>query len=398
VNERTACGGCGSGNLEVALDLGSTPLANTMPTSPDGEQRWPLRLGVCTRCWLVQQLALPPDDLVYGDDYAFYAGTSPGKVAYDAELARRLLTEHGPQAHRLTVEVGVNDGDFLRHFADADCPVVGVDPSGGPAKMAASRGLPVLVEPFGVATARRIVEQSGQAGLIVANHVAAHVVDIHDFFEGFAVLLDQDGRAVVEVQYLVDLLVGNQLDHVYHEHRYHWTVGTLSGVVNQHGLRVADVRHLPDVQSGSISVTLVHARGQDPPLNSEEWLRRWSTYRSLQSRADYIAVLLRALLEREKIAGHEVAGYAAPAKATTLLNFARIGTDLLPYVADRTPAKQGRYVPGTGIPIAAPGDRPDPDVWLVLAHTYLGEILRRESAFTAGGGRWMVPIPIPAML
>lgn len=410
------CGGCGSARLDTVLDLGKTPPANTLPAAPsDPETFYPLQLGVCPQCWLVQQMELVPDGELYSTDYAFYSSASLPKQAYHRDLSRRLLREHPDQARRLTVEIACNDGDLLRHFRDVGCATLGIDPAPGPAGKARDRGLDVRTASFGAQVAGQVRDSHGPAGLVIANHVVAHVVDLDDFFAGLDLLLADDGAAVVEVQYLMDLLVGNQLDHVYHEHRYHFSLTALSAVAGRHRLQVADVRHTP-AQSGSINVTFTRRGRQSPAvtrmLDSERWLRDRSAYQSLQGRAEHIRHQLLGLLDDEVSAGRRVAGYAAPAKATTLLNWCGLGPDIIEYIVDTTPFKQGRFTPGTHVPIVGrqwsgaardlyeptrPAGRDLPDVFALFAWNYVSDVLRREQAFTAGGGRWIIPIPVPTL-
>jgi SAM-dependent methyltransferase len=401
----------------VFLDLGKTPPANLLPASPDDpETFWPLQLGVCGDCWLVQQMEIVPDDVLYSADYAFYSSASLPKRAYHADLARRLYRDYREQARRLTVEIACNDGDLLRHFHADGCRVVGVDPAPGPARVAAHLGVPIIVAPFGTGIAEATRAEHGPAGLVVANHVVAHVADLDDMFAGISHLLADDGVVVIEVQYLMDLLVGNQLDHAYHEHRYHFSLTSLEALAARYGLHAHDVRHTP-AQSGSISVTF----GRQPVASTrlaemrraERWLRDASAYASMQGRAEHVRWQLLTLLDDEWRAGRRVAGYAAPAKAATLLNWCGIGPDRLEFVVDTTPYKRGRYVPGVKVPIVGrewdgtaqelytmtrPQGREMPDAWLMLCHNYTGDVLRREREFTAGGGRWVVPIPVPVIL
>jgi novobiocin biosynthesis protein NovU/D-mycarose 3-C-methyltransferase len=225
--------------------------------------------------------------------------------------------------------------------------------------------------------------------------VAAHVADLHDFFAGIEHLLAPGGVAVVEVQYLADLIAGNQFDHVYHEHRYYFTVDSLARVASRHGLAVESVTRT-SAQGGSIRVTL--CRGEPPELVEPVWLRQPSTFLSLQGRVEQIRNRLLELLDGQAAHGRKVAGYAASAKSATLLNFCGIGPDRLDHIVDTTPHKIGRYTPGTHIPIVGPGDRPEPDVYLLLAWNYLPGVLRREREFIDRGGRFLVPIPYPVLL
>lgn len=399
---REQCGGCGSSDLEVFLDLGKTPLADRFPTTADEpEDTYPLEVAVCRRCWLVQLLEVVPDDVLWAD-YGFYSGTSPGKRAYHQAYAQWALTEFGEQARRLTVEIGCNDGDLLQHFHAAGCNVHGIDPASGPVAVARERGLRVWESPFDSVGARIIRAADGPAGLIIANHVAAHVADPHDFFAGIAELLAPDGVAVVEVQYFPDLLVGNQFDHVYHEHRFFFSANSLCLVLLKHDLMIQSIIHTPQ-QGGSIRVVCRPTKAAlnwKPPLPQGEYqhLSSMATYQSFASRVAYLRERLLALLDDERRAGRRLAGYGATAKSTTLLNACGIGPDLLEYVEDITPAKIGRVTPGTHIPIVAPGERQQPDTYLLLLWNDLAGVLRRERAFIDQGGRFLVPIPVPVLL
>jgi SAM-dependent methyltransferase len=400
---RDRCGGCESELLEVFLDLGKTPLADRFPASADEpEPTFPLEVAVCTSCWLVQLLEVVPDAILW-TDYAFHSGASPSKVAYHEQYAAWALKEFGEQARRLTVEIACNDGDLLRHFKAAGCRTVGVDPA-EPVQTARRRGLDAWAVPFTRSVAKSMKAEYGPAGLVIANHVAAHVADPHDFFGGIADLLAPDGVAVVEVQYLPDLLAGNQFDHVYHEHRFFYSVGSLGRICAQHGLGILKVEHT-SAQGGSIRVVLRSSgygyesvRGAEAAEGGRLGLYDVATYKSIQARIDYLRNRLIALLATEMVDGRRLAGYGATAKSTTLLNYCGIGPGLLEYVEDTTAHKIGRVTPGTHIPIVAPGDREQPDTYLLLLWNDLAGVLRREREFLDGGGRFLVPIPVPVLL
>lgn len=401
---RTHCGGCGSAGLMPFLDLGTSPLADSFPAAPDtNEPRYPLRAAACRSCWLVQLLDVVPDELLYGADYGFYSSTSPSIRAYDAEFARWALDRFGVEAKRGVVEIACNDGSLLQHLAaGAGGPVLGVEPAAGPAEAARKRGLTVKTYPFSFALAERLRdEMQDPVGLVIAKNVAAHVADLPDFLAGVGHLIGDDGVAVIEVQDVSALLLGNQFDHFYHEHRFYFSLTSLSAACWRAGLRVVDFERTP-AQGGSIRVT---CRPLTPSASwrikgdaAEPWLRDRATYVGMQGRADELRDRLLALLHAEREAGRTVAGYAASAKSCTLLNFCGIGPDLVQYVEDTTPHKIGRYTPGTGIPIVEQGERAYPDTRLLLAWNYLGDVLERENGYTMSGGRWIVPIPAPVVL
>ncbi|HEU4541739.1 MAG TPA: methyltransferase domain-containing protein, partial [Jiangellaceae bacterium] len=255
---RQFCGGCGSIDLHQFLDLGTSPLADRFPaTADEPEDRYPLQVAVCKICSLVQLMEIVSDDLLYGADYAFFTGSSPSAVKYFEQYAAWLDGRFGLDG-KFVVEVACNDGTLLAEIADRGARALGVEPASSVLTTVAAKGLRVCADPFSEATASNIVTNEGRADLIVANNVAAHVADLNDFFGGMAALLDPGGVAVVEVQYLADLLAGNQFDHVYHEHRYFFSIASLSRVMAKHGLRVRTVEHTP-AQGGSIRVTATPA-------------------------------------------------------------------------------------------------------------------------------------------
>lgn len=395
--KRTTCSACGGTDLEQFLDLGESPIADAYTAAGDDPPDvYPLQVAVCAKCRLVQLLEVVDQRTLFGTGYSFYSSASPPLSAYHQRYAGRVLARHLDLAKRGVVEVGCNDGDLLRHFAAAGCPTLGVDPATGPVGAARERGLDVLCEPFGLAVGQRIRDERGPAGLVIANHVLAHVEDVADLLAGVAVLLADDGTASVEVQYLPDLIVNNAFDLIYHEHRNFFSLTSLEQAASIHGLHITAAM-LTDRQAGSLRVTLARKElsswVRDDIRMSEGWLADWSAYAGMQGRAERIRMRLRDLIAARQPG--TFAGYGAPAKATTLLNFCGIDRRVLTHVVDTTPAKQGRYIPGTGVPIVAPGDAPHPDTYLLLAHNYLSTIVRQEQTYE---GRWIVPIPAPVLL
>lgn len=394
--KRTTCSACGHADLEQFLDLGDSPIADAYTATADEVSlAYPLQVAVCAKCRLAQLLEVVDHETLFGTGYSFYSSASAPLSAYHERYARDVIDRHRDLARRGVVEVGCNDGDLLRHFA-TDFPALGVDPASGPAGAAADRGLEVLVRPFGLAAAHEIRDRRGRQGLVIANHVLAHVADVADVLAGVAALLAGDGIAMVEVQYLPDLLVNNAFDLVYHEHRNFFSLSSLEQAALRHGLRVVDAQ-LTDRQGGSLRVTLgragVPSSKVDTLRASEAWLQSWGAYEGVQGRVERIRARLWGLLDG--LSGQVVAGYGAPAKATTLAAFCGLDSSAIRWCVDTTAAKQGRHIPGTGIPIVAAGQREHPDVYLLLAWNYLPQIVRSQPDFT---GRWIVPIPAPVLL
>lgn len=400
---REICGGCRSTNLTEWLDLGSSPLANDYPAQPTNDLTlYPLGLVRCHRCTLIQSTDIVPDDELWNREYAFYTGGSWQVVEQQRDYALQVMNLFPEQA-KFTVEIACNDGTMLKNFQDAGNRTLGVDPARGPAAKAQEAGLEVIVDQFGLAVANDIVANYGHAGMIIANNVIAHVADLDDFIGGIARLMAPTGIAIVEFQYAADLVTGNQFDHVYHEHRSFFSLLSLEQVLSRHGLRVYDAKQTSP-QGGSLRVVIWHeniALLRPTPRTEglrvqERWLTDPNCLAGLQGRADRIKDRLVRMLHELKNSGKLVAGYGAPAKSATLLNFCDIGPDLVQYIVDTTPAKQGRYTPGTNIPIISPEtDSRAPDVYLLLNWNYLYSIRRKETSFT---GEWLVPIPLPELV
>jgi ubiquinone/menaquinone biosynthesis C-methylase UbiE len=399
--KRTTCSACGYDDLRTILDLGMSPVADAYTTTFDeSSQTYPLQLATCAGCHLVQLLEVVSQEVLFGTGYSFYSSASAPLSAYHEQYARQVLNAHPNLVDDLVVEIGCNDGDMLQHFAQAACPTVGVDPSSGPVEFARKRGLKVINEPFTVNIADRITQRFGPAGVVIANHVLAHVDDVSEVLHGVRDLLSRDGIAYIEVQYLPDMLLNNAYDLVYHEHRNFFSLTSLTSAASRWGLHVYDAM-LTDRQGGSLRVVL--GRTPNNPsararhiATSERWLTRDEAYGGLQGRADRMRERLHDLIEN--LGGPELIGYGAPAKATTLLNFCGLTYRHITCVIDTTLAKQGRFIPGTGVPIIPPGENdklPDVNTILLLAWNYAAPIMRRHVDWK---GHWIVPIPAPTLL
>ncbi len=392
---RTKCSACEAGDLETFLDLGTSPIADAYT---DGlgldAPRYPLEVAVCPKCHLTQLLEVVDPDVLFGTGYSFYSSASPPLSKYHSNYATRLLKDYPDQAAQGVLEIGCNDGDFLQHFKEFEA--LGIDPANGPVDMARDRGLAVLKTAFGSATL-----EGGQFGLVVANHVLAHVADVSDVLAGIAAALHPDGVAFIEVQYLPDLLVNNSFDLVYHEHRNYFSLTTLVTAAIRHGLYVVDAE-LTDRQGGSLraSFRLLGAANPYPAtehvsrlLDSERWLNSFGAYEGMQGRAERIRDRLTDVIWSKVRTGEIVALYGAPAKATTLLNFCGLTYRDLPYCWDTTEAKQHRHIPGTGIEIRAPWQGDRPDAFLLAAWNYMRPIMKGHPGF-----EWIVPFPAPLVL
>lgn len=404
---REICGSCGSSDLEVFLDLGMSPVADAyVQYAHEYSQMFPLELAVCGKCRLAQLLEVLDDTTLFGTGYSFYSSASKPLSEYHKGYAEFVMSSYVRLRDKLIVEIGSNDGDMLQHFHEAGWNTLGVDPAVGPTEVARSRGINVTNKPFDFLRAQTIGE--GVAGIVIANHVLAHVPDVFDFLSGVHHILAPEGVAFVEVQYVADLLTNNAFDLVYHEHRNFFSLTSLEIAATRAGLRVMWAE-LTNRQGGSLRVILTRMNSTSPRVypnenvdvirERERWLNDARSYAGVQGRVERIRTRLLDDLEiRFNQSGHTLAGYGAPAKATTLLNFCGISSYWLDHVVDSTPAKQGRYIPGTGIPIrsdenaAQPGDIVD--AYLLLAWNYAPQIMRAHSSYD---GNWIIPIPAPVV-
>jgi len=380
---RDECGACGGPDLRVFLDLGKTPLANSFPATADEAETWyPLQLARCGSCGLVQQTEVIPDADIYGPGYGFYSGGSAAQRAYHAAGAAMLMDRYPGLCRKGVLEVACNDGSMLGHFVGRGYDTLGVDPAAGPVAKAAEAGLNVLGQPFTADLARQLLN------------------DLGDVLTGMREVMAPASLAVVEVQYLPDLIAGNLIGQVYHEHRYFHSVSSFGRMARLHGLYLVGAE-LIELQGGGMRLYLAttpanagEARAVQTILTSERWLNRDATYDGMQGRVDRNRDHLLALVDAERKAGRDVVGYAAAAKATTILNYA--GLNDLPYVEDTTEYKQGRYVPGVRVPIVAP--KPVPGrTRLLLTANYLPYLMRHDQAFLNSGGRWLVAEPMPML-
>ena len=400
-----SCRVCGAPLTRSFVDLGCSPLANAL-LSEDRldamEPHYPLHVRVCERCLLVQLPELATAQEIF-EDYLYlsaYSDTWRRHCAAYAADATQILAL-GPGS--LVVELASNDGTLLREFQRRGVGVLGIEPAANVARIAEADGVPTEVAFFGEATARRMAAAGNVADLIVANNVLAHVPALNDFVAGIAVLLKPDGTATVEFPHLLRLIAGRQFDTIYHEHFSYLSLQTTQQIFAQHGLRVADVETLP-IHGGSLRVHLRHAaRGAEPSTRVADVLAAERAAgldkpEGYAGFADAVAEVKCALLEflvGARRAGHVVCGYGAPAKASTLLNYCGVGPELLRFTVDRSPYKQGRFVPGVRIPILPPEHlfAAKPDYLLILPWNIADEVKAQMAAVRDWGCRFVTAIP-----
>lgn len=397
------CRICGSGELPPFLDLGLQPLANALLEEPcPDEPRYPLVLCCCRRCGLIQLGAIVPAERLF-KKYLYFSSAS-GRMeehfaAYAADVARRFVPKGG-----LVVEIGSNDGILLKSLLGQPVRVLGIDPAENVAQEARRRGVPTIADFFCEKLAASVRKKEGAASAIIANNVFAHIDDLDSVMRGVAALLDERGVFAIESPCVVDLLDRLEFDTVYHEHVSYLGVRPLAVLFERFGFEIFDVQRQA-VHGGSIRV-FVRRRGssnEHPSASVAEAVDREERAgiadpERLRAFADGVASLrreLRAIVARIRSEGKRIVGYGAPAKGNVLLNYCGFGREEIEYLVDNTPAKQGRFSPGLHLPIRAPeffaADRPD--YALLLAWNHREEIVAKEAAWRAAGGRFIIPIP-----
>ncbi len=399
------CRFCGTELRHTFADLGMSPLANSYVAGDKLEAMepfYPLHVRVCSQCLLVQLPEFESPEHIFSD-YAYFSSYSDSWLkhceAYAANMRSRLKL--GKDA--LVAEVASNDGYLLQYFVKAGIPVLGIEPAANVAKVAVEKGVPTEVAFFGVKTAERLAAAGRRADLVAANNVLAHVPDINDFVGGFARLLKPEGVVTVEFPHLLNLIEQNQFDTIYHEHFSYLSFGVVERIYAKHGLRVFDVDRLP-THGGSLRVyaCLAGASHAESPavaamreLEREGGLHTLEGHTRVQERLVDLKCGVMAFFVEARRAGKRVAGYGAPAKGNTLLNYCGIGPELMPFTVDRSPHKQGHYLPGVRVPIRHPDEiaRARPDYVFILPWNLKDEIVEQMAHVRGWGGRFVVPIP-----
>ena len=398
----TECRACRSRRVHLFLPLGPHPAANAF-LRPEKigqpEARFDLDVHVCLDCALIQvPNCIPPD---FFRDYVYVPSASQTMHEHFAELARKLVPVAGPGG--LVVDIGSNDGLFLGFMRDRGGRTLGVEPARNLTETARAKGLEIVNEYFVPELARQIVDTHGRAAVIVTTNTFNHIDDLAQFMEGIRILLDERGTFIVEVPHALDLVEQHEFDTMYHEHLSAFSVKSLVELYAVFGLSISDIEPLK-IHGGSLRVyarhnpTGVAASGVVGPwLEREERAHLFSTatYTALRGTVDRLRDELLMLLRNLKQSGKRIAGYGAPAKGNTLLNYYRIGPELLDCLVDRNSHKHGLYSPGMHIPVVGPDwiTTHSPDYLLVLAWNFADEIMRQQESFRRGGGRFILPIP-----
>jgi SAM-dependent methyltransferase len=405
-----SCRFCSAPLQDVFVDLGMSPIANSYLSAEQLDRMepfYPLRCLVCSQCFLVQLEEFESPEQIFSDDYAYYSSYSSSWLDHSRAYVEMAVGRFGLGPESRVVEIASNDGYLLQFFVERGVPSLGIEPAANVAAAAQERGVETLVRFFGTETAREVAE-AGKADLIVGNNVLAHVPDLNDFVAGIAELLAPDGTVTMEFPHLLRLISNREWDTIYHEHFSYFSWLTVRRVFAAHGMRLYDVEEI-STHGGSLRIYGCHADADRPDSESGADLERCEreagldlleTYLEFEPRVREHKWAIVEFLVGERRAGHRIAAYGAPAKGNTLLNYCGVRTDLIEFTADMNPAKQGRFLPGTHIPIFAPDHirSEQPDLVLILPWNIRAEIAEQLSFVREWGGRLAVPAPAVGVL
>lgn len=400
------CRFCGAALQRTFVDLGMSPLCETYPSVDDlngGETYYPLHVYVCDRCWLVQLQEYESAEKIFAD-YAYFSSYSDSWLKHCEKYCSTVQARFGLGPQSFVVEVASNDGYLLQYFVRQNVSVLGIEPAANVAKVAVEKGVPTLVRFFGADLAKELAAVGRSADLVLGNNVLAQVPDLNDFVEGLKILLKPGGVLTLEFPHLLRLIELNEFDTIYHEHFSYFSLISTVNILEAHGLRVFDVEELKS-HGGSLRVYACRLESETHALQpnvhkvladeSAAGLDHVSGYATFAQKCQETKLALMEFLLEAKRAGKSVAGYGAPGKSATLLHFCGIGKDLIEYTVDRSPYKQGRFLPGNHIPIHHP-DRirqTKPDYVVILPWNLKDEIMAQLHFIRDWGGRFVVPIP-----
>jgi methylation protein EvaC len=393
-----------SSAIQPFVSFGKMPIANGFLRAEEfaAEYFFDLRVAFCGRCGMVQLLEQPAREQMFNEHYAFYSGTSQGMKIHFREFADQVATDYLKAADPFVVEIGSNDGILLQNFAGRKIRHLGIEPSANVAEVARQKGIRTVSEFFDEALARRIVSEHGQADAFLGANVMCHIPYLHSVIEGIKVLLKPEGIVLFEDPYLGDVIEKTSYDQIYDEHVFLFSVASIRHLFRMHGMDVVDA--VPQETHGG-SMRYVIARQGSRPVSprvdaclqkeADLGLDQPAVYERFRENCEASRDALLGLLKDIRSQGRRIVGYAATSKSTTILNYCGIGTDLIEFISDTTPVKQGKYSPGAHIPVRPYEEFTAryPDYALLFAYNHAREIMAKEERFIASGGRWIVYVP-----
>jgi SAM-dependent methyltransferase len=406
--KKTACRSCGHAELMPVLDLGVTALVDTLVPADRlsaHEPKYPLQIGFCKACSLLQVLDTVPPHEVFHEDYTYFSSFSESWLAHCRKNALNLIATRKLDKHSFVIELASNDGYLLKNFVENGIPVLGIDPCPGPVAAAQKIGVPTTCAFFGRDLAKKLAAEGKRADVVIANNVMAHVADLNGFIAGIHTILKDDGVLVTESPWVKDLIDHCEFDTMYHEHLCYYSATALDALFRRHGLYLNDIETLP-THGGSIRSYVGRKENVSDrarkllALEKESGVSRFDYYETFATRVEGIRRDMLELLQTLKKQSKTIAAYGASAKGSTMLSYLNAGPELIEFVADKNVHKQGKYMPGVHNPILPPAALTErkPDYVVLLVWNLKDEILKQQDAFRKAGGKFIIPVPAPTIV
>ncbi len=407
-SQLTACRSCGRVGLVPVLDLGVSALVDTLVTREQlgaREGKYPLAVGFCPACALVQTLDTVPPHEVFHEAYTYYASFSTSWLEHSRQCVLKQIDRYGLNEKSLVIELASNDGYLLKNYVEKGVPVLGIDPCPGPVKEAIKIGVPTLCEFFGTDLARKLAAEGKRADVVHANNVMAHVADLNGFIAGIHAILKDRGVLVTESPYVKDLIDHCEFDTIYHEHLCYYSATSLDKLFRRHGLYLNNIERLA-THGGSLRSYVSRYEDVKPvvhellEMEQKLGLTRPDYYKDFADRVEQIKHDMLELLSRLKAQGKRIAAYGASAKGSTMLSYLNAGPDLIEFVVDKNVHKQGKFMPGVHNPIYSPDAIRElkPDYLVLLVWNLKDEILKQQDEYRRADGKFIIPIPTPTIV